>query len=60
MPVEITGLDALPGVGDAFHKIESLAKAKEVAVERERNNRAVAMAAKRSPAANLEQILDRP
>ncbi|TDJ66330.1 MAG: translation initiation factor IF-2 [Planctomycetota bacterium] len=57
MPVEVTGLDALPGVGDAFHKIESLAKAKQVAVERERNNRAVAMAAKRSPAANLEQIL---
>jgi translation initiation factor IF-2 len=57
MPVEVTGLDALPGVGDSFHKIESLAKAKEVAVERERNNRAVAMAAKRSPAANLEQIL---
>ena len=57
MPVEVTGLDALPGVGDAFHVVEKLAKAKEVALERERNNRAISMAEKRSPSANLAAIL---
>lgn len=57
MPVEITGLDALPGVGDAFHVIESLSKAKEVATERERTNRAMAMAQMRQPSAALEALL---
>jgi translation initiation factor IF-2 len=57
MPVEVTGLDALPGVGEPFHVVESLAKAKGVALERERNNRALAMAAKRGPSAALDSIL---
>jgi translation initiation factor IF-2 len=57
MPVEVTGLDALPGVGDAFNVVENLAKAKEVATERERNNRAMAMAEMRSPSADLASIL---
>lgn len=56
-PVEITGLDALPGVGDAFHVTTSLAKAKEVAVERERTNRAMALAQTRQPSTALEALL---
>ncbi|MFT5049046.1 MAG: translation initiation factor IF-2 [Chlamydiales bacterium] len=56
-PVEITGLDALPGVGDAFHVVASISKAKEVAVERERTNRAMALAQMRQPSAALEALL---
>lgn len=43
-PVAVTGLDALPGVGDEFFVIDQLAKAKEIAQERERTNRAMALA----------------
>jgi translation initiation factor IF-2 len=56
-PVSVTGLDALPGVGDPFHVIESLSKAKEIALERERTNRAMALASKREPSRELEAIL---
>ncbi len=41
MPVEVTGLSALPSIGEAFYVVESLAQAKEVATEREKKNRAV-------------------
>ena len=34
MPVEVTGLNELPTVGDQFHVVESLARAAEVATER--------------------------
>jgi translation initiation factor IF-2 len=34
MPVEVTGLNELPSVGDTFHVVTSLARAQEVATER--------------------------
>ena len=34
MPVEVTGLNELPTVGDQFHVVDSLARAAEVATER--------------------------
>jgi translation initiation factor IF-2 len=42
-PVEVSGLSALPGVGESFYVVGDLAQAKEVAEERERKNRAIAM-----------------
>ncbi|MEM6671868.1 MAG: translation initiation factor IF-2 [Planctomycetota bacterium] len=56
-PVAVTGLDALPGVGQPFHVIETLAQAKEIAQERERTNRAKMLAQKREPSRELESIL---
>jgi translation initiation factor IF-2 len=56
-PVSVTGLDALPGVGQPFHVIDTLAQAKEIAGERERANRAVMLASKREPSRELEAIL---
>ncbi|MDG1050603.1 MAG: translation initiation factor IF-2, partial [Planctomycetota bacterium] len=56
-PVSVTGLDALPGVGQPFHVIETLAQAKEIAQERERTNRAKMLASKREPSRELEAIL---
>ena len=56
-PVSVTGLDALPGVGQPFHVIETLAQAKEIAEERERSTRAVMLASKREPSRELESIL---
>ena len=57
VPVEVTGLAALPGVGDPFYVIETLAKAKEIAGERERKNRAVALAASGGSRKDLDAIL---
>ncbi len=56
-PVSVTGLDALPGVGQPFHVIDTLAQAKEIAQERERSNRAMMLASKREPSRELEAIL---
>lgn len=56
-PVSVTGLDALPGVGQPFHVIETLAQAKEIAEERERTVRAKMLASKREPSRELEAIL---
>ena len=56
-PVEVSGLDALPGVGDPFLVMDALNKAKEIAVERERTNRAVALAGSADPRQKLEAIL---
>ncbi|MAE47294.1 MAG: translation initiation factor IF-2 [Planctomycetes bacterium] len=56
-PVAVMGLDALPGVGDKFHVIEALSKAKEIAQERERRNRASFLAASTGPNPELEAIL---
>ena len=39
MPVEVTGLNELPGVSDKFHVVESLDRAQEVAQERSRKSR---------------------
>ena len=57
MPVEVTGLSAVPDVSDAFHVVESLARAKEVAEERERKNRQMALAAARGGPLDLKAIL---
>ena len=57
MPVEVTGLAALPGVGDPFHVVDSLDKAKEIGQERERANRAMAMAQSRGMNPELDRIL---
>jgi translation initiation factor IF-2 len=48
MPVEVSGLSALPGVGESFYVVEELSKAKEVAEERERKNRAMSLTERRS------------
>ncbi|MEW6073071.1 MAG: translation initiation factor IF-2 [Planctomycetota bacterium] len=39
MPVEVTGLNELPTVGDAFHVVESLDEARAVAMERAHKHR---------------------
>jgi translation initiation factor IF-2 len=46
-PVEVTGLSALPGVGEAFHVVERLEHAKEVAEERSRKLREASLADRR-------------
>ena len=56
-PVAVTGLDALPGVGQPFNVIETLQQAKEIAEERERTARAKMLASKREPSRELEAIL---
>jgi translation initiation factor IF-2 len=47
-PVEVSGLSALPGVGSTFHVVDDLARAKEVAEERERQDRATSLAGRRT------------
>jgi translation initiation factor IF-2 len=47
-PVEVSGLSELPSVGDAFHVVEELEKAREVAEERARENRQMSLAERRS------------
>ena len=42
MPVEVTGLNELPMVGDTFHVVESLDRAQEVTTERARTARQMA------------------
>ncbi len=39
-PVEITGLNDLPGSGDRFYALDDLAKAREIAEDRQRKKRA--------------------
>ena len=46
-PVEVSGLSALPGVGEPFHVVELLEDAKEVAEERSRKLRENTLADKR-------------
>ncbi len=59
MPVEVSGLTALPGVGLTFYVVEDLGSAKEVAEERTRHNRALSMV-ERSPvtAASLQKAVE--
>jgi len=45
-PVEVTGLSALPGIGEPFHVVERLEHAKEVAEERSRKLRESSLADK--------------
>jgi translation initiation factor IF-2 len=47
-PVEVSGLSALPGVGEAFYVVGDLAQAKEVAEERERKHRAMSLTERRA------------
>ncbi len=42
MPVEVTGLNELPTVGDKFYVVDSLDRAQEVAAERARTSRVLA------------------
>jgi len=48
MPVEVSGLSALPGVGEAFYVVGELSEAKEVAEERQRKNRAMSLTERRA------------
>jgi translation initiation factor IF-2 len=48
LPVEVSGLSALPGVGETFYVVGDLASAKEVAEERERKNRALSLTERRT------------
>lgn len=47
VPVEVSGLSALPGVGEPFHVVEKLEEAKKVASDRARKIRAEFMAERR-------------
>jgi translation initiation factor IF-2 len=47
MPVEVSGLSELPSVGDHFYVVERLERAREVAEERARKNRALSLAERR-------------
>jgi len=59
LPVEVSGLTALPSIGETFYVVEDLAQAKEVAEERARKNRAFSMV-ERSPitAASLQKAVN--
>lgn len=48
MPIEVTGLDKLPGIGERFHVVPDLSSAKEVAEERERSLRMKSLADRRA------------
>ncbi|TAJ09298.1 MAG: translation initiation factor IF-2 [Planctomycetota bacterium] len=48
MPVEVTGLNELPGVGSHFHVVDSIDQAREVAEERARTNRQLSLAERRT------------
>ena len=47
-PVEVTGLNELPGVGHDFHVVDSMDQAREVAEERARKNRQLSLAERRT------------
>jgi translation initiation factor IF-2 len=48
MPVQVSGLSELPGVGDQFHVVPSLEEARGVAEERARKNRMMSLAERRA------------
>ena len=58
VPVEVSGLSALPGIGEPFHVVKKLDDAKKVAEERARKSRAATMAERRKldNAALLQQV----
>ena len=60
VPVEVSGLSALPGIGETFYVVEDLARAKEVAEERERKNRAMSLTERRQVTAEnlLKAVAD--
>ncbi|NOT31904.1 MAG: translation initiation factor IF-2, partial [Planctomycetes bacterium] len=48
LPVEVTGLNELPTVGDRFYVVDSLEKAQEVATERARHTRQISQIERRT------------
>lgn len=48
MPVEVSGLTELPGVGEQFYVVDDLKQAREVAEERARKNRMMSLAERQS------------
>jgi translation initiation factor IF-2 len=60
MPVEVTGLNELPTVGDRFYVVDSLEKAQEVATERARTARQLSQIERRavSPENILQVVAD--
>ncbi len=58
VPVEVSGLSALPGIGEPFHVVKKLDDAKKVAEERARKSRAASMAERRKldNASLLQQV----
>jgi translation initiation factor IF-2 len=58
MPVEVTGLNELPTVGDRFYVVDNLEKAQEVATERARNARQLSQIERRAVShENLLQVV---
>ncbi len=58
MPVQVSGLSELPGVGDQFHVVSSLEEARGVSEERARKNRMMSLAERRAVTAeSLGQAL---
>ena len=58
LPVQVSGLSELPGVGDQFHVVASLEEARGVAEERARKNRMMSLAERRAVTAeSLSQAL---
>ncbi|MEY2745464.1 MAG: translation initiation factor [Planctomycetota bacterium] len=59
-PIEVSGLSSLPGIGETFYVVEDLARAKEVAEERERKNRAMSLTERRQVTAEnlLKAVAD--
>jgi translation initiation factor IF-2 len=59
-PVEVSGLSSLPGIGETFYVVEDLSRAKEVAEERERKNRAMSLTERRQVTAEnlLKAVAD--
>jgi len=57
MPVEVTGLSALPGVGEEFYVVENIAQAKEVGTEREKKNRAMQLSQDRRQIVTADSLM---
>ncbi len=56
MPVEVAGLDEVPGAGDSFYVVESLQRAKEIAEETRQLQRRDSLSQMRKPQ-TLEDLL---
>ncbi len=56
-PVEISGLDEVPDAGDRFYAVSDPSRAKDIATERRRKQRAESLAA--APQTTLENLFDR-
>ncbi|MFT7669317.1 MAG: translation initiation factor IF-2 [Planctomycetota bacterium] len=58
VPIEVSGLSSIPGIGEMFHVVAKLDEAKKVAEERSRKQRSASMAESRKldNAALLQQV----